>query len=183
MNVVEPRHGGGTYVTSLDPRLLARPINFLLQIEPSTFLDLFEVRQVLEVAAARLAAPKITDEMVDSLEQLAHAAAAAVRQPARYSELDSELAHQGDRGDWQPHLPEPLRKHLRPAARKPAPDGAGTSCPQPGPRRPHGHRCRAARRDPDAAAQAMQDHLENLRQVLEDMFGEEERAPGQKERS
>ena len=35
MNVVEPRHGGGTYVTSLDPRLLARPINFLLQIEPS----------------------------------------------------------------------------------------------------------------------------------------------------
>ena len=50
MNVVEPRHGGGTYVTSLDPRLLARPINFLLQVEPRTFLHLFEVRQVLEVS-------------------------------------------------------------------------------------------------------------------------------------
>ena len=35
MNVVEPRHGGGTYVTSLDPTLLAQPINFLLQVEPA----------------------------------------------------------------------------------------------------------------------------------------------------
>jgi GntR family transcriptional repressor for pyruvate dehydrogenase complex len=91
MNVVEPRHGGGTYVTSLDPWLLARPINFLLQIEPSSFLDLFEVRQVLEVAAARLAATRITDEMVSALGELADAAAAALRQPARYSELDFEL--------------------------------------------------------------------------------------------
>ena len=33
LNVVEPRHGGGTYVTSLDPRQLAQPINFLLQLD------------------------------------------------------------------------------------------------------------------------------------------------------
>ena len=51
MNLVEKRHGGGTFVTSLDPRLLAEPINFLLQVDPMAFEHLFEVRLVLEVAA------------------------------------------------------------------------------------------------------------------------------------
>jgi GntR family transcriptional regulator, transcriptional repressor for pyruvate dehydrogenase complex len=88
MNVVEPRHGGGTYVTSLDPTLLAQPINFLLQVEPHTFLHLFEVRQVLEVSAARLAAPKITEDGLAELQSLVDQAAAAMRQPNRYSELD-----------------------------------------------------------------------------------------------
>ena len=78
MNVVEPRHGGGTYVTSLDPSLLAQPINFLLQVAPRTFLHLFEVRQVLEVSAARLAAPKMTDEVVEELQKLADQAAGAL---------------------------------------------------------------------------------------------------------
>ena len=62
LNVVEPRHGGGTYVTSLDPRQLAQPINFLLQVDRMAFRHLLEVRQVLEVGAARLAAPRITDD-------------------------------------------------------------------------------------------------------------------------
>ena len=79
MNVVEPRHGGGTYVTSLEPRLLARPINFLLQVEPRTFLYLFEVRQVLEVAAARLAAPLMTDEVGAELQALVDEAGSAAR--------------------------------------------------------------------------------------------------------
>jgi DNA-binding FadR family transcriptional regulator len=83
MNVVEPRHGGGTYVTSLEPRLLARPINFLLQVEPKTFLHLFEVRQVLEVGAARLAAPRMTDELVGELENLVEEAGGALQQPER----------------------------------------------------------------------------------------------------
>ena len=91
MNVVEPRHGGGTYVTSLEPRLLARPINFLLQVEPRTFLYLFEVRQVLEVAAARLAAPLMTDEVGAELQALVDEAGSALAQPGRYSELDFEL--------------------------------------------------------------------------------------------
>ena len=78
MNVVEPRHGGGTYVTSLDPTLLAQPINFLLQVEPRTFLHLFEVGQVLEVSAARLAAPKMTDEVAEKLQMLADQATGAL---------------------------------------------------------------------------------------------------------
>jgi GntR family transcriptional repressor for pyruvate dehydrogenase complex len=174
MNVVEPRHGGGTYVTSLDPRLLARPINFLLQIEPRTFLHLFEVRQVLEVAAARLAAPKMTDELVAELEELAQAAAGALRRPSRYSELDFELHTKIVESTGNPIylslyesiadlLLESRRRTVRiPAVRHQA----------------HQHHLAIVaalrRRDPDGAGQAMQDHLEGMRKVLDEMLTGEE---------
>lgn len=91
MNVLEPRHGGGTYVTSLDPRLLAQPVSFLLQVDPTAFLHLLEVRQVLEVGAARLAAPRISDEALASLQELADEAAAALPDAERYLQLDYEI--------------------------------------------------------------------------------------------
>jgi GntR family transcriptional regulator, transcriptional repressor for pyruvate dehydrogenase complex len=174
MNVVEPRHGGGTYVTSLDPRLLARPINFLLQIEPRTFLHLFEVRQVLEVAAARLAAPKMTDELVAELQELSDAAAAALRSPARYSELDFELHTKIIEATGNPIylslyesiadlLLESRRRTVRtPGVRHQAHDD---------------HRAIVAAlrdRDPEGAARAMQKHLEGMRKVLDDMLAREE---------
>jgi GntR family transcriptional repressor for pyruvate dehydrogenase complex len=183
MNVLEPRHGGGTYVTSLDPRLLARPINFLLQIEPSSFLDLFEVRQVLEVAAARLAAPKMTDEMVSSLEELADAAAAALRQPARYSELDFELHTKVIEATGNPiylslyeSISDLMLEIRRRTARVPAVRNQDHE--------DHVVIVAALRaRDADVAGQAMHDHLERMRRVLDGMFGEDERAPRQKEHS
>jgi GntR family transcriptional regulator, transcriptional repressor for pyruvate dehydrogenase complex len=91
MNVVEPRHGGGTYVTSLDPRLLAQPVSFLLQVDPTAFRHLHEVRQVLEVGAARLAAPRISADVLAHLGELADAATQALPDPARYLELDYQI--------------------------------------------------------------------------------------------
>jgi len=180
MNVVEPRHGGGTYVTSLDPRLLSRPINFLLQIEPRTFLDLFEVRQVLEVAAARLAAARMTDELIGSLEELAASAAKVLRQPARYSELDFALHTKVIEATGNPIylslyesisdlLIESRRRTGRaPAARQQAHED-------------HLVIVAALRaRDPDGAAEAMHDHLGRMRKVLVDMLTEDEHAAGQK---
>jgi GntR family transcriptional repressor for pyruvate dehydrogenase complex len=183
MNVVEPRHGGGTYVTSLDPRLLARPINFLLQIEPSTYLDLFEVRQVLEVAAARLAAAKITEEMVSSLEELAHAAAAALRQPARYSEIDFELHAKVVEATGNPiylslyeSVSDLLLESRRRTARVPSVRAQDND--------DHLAIVAALRaHDSDGAARAMQHHLERMRLVLDGMFGEDDRAPREKEHS
>jgi GntR family transcriptional repressor for pyruvate dehydrogenase complex len=183
MNVVEPRHGGGTYVTSLDPRLLARPINFLLQIEPSSFLDLFEVRQVLEVAAARLAAAKITEEMLSLLDELVGAAAAALRQPARYSEVDFELHAKVVEAAGNPiylslyeSVSDLLVEIRRRTARAPAVRNQDHE--------DHLAIVAALRvRDADGAAQAMHNHLERMRSVLDGMFGEEERAPRPKEHS
>lgn len=70
MNVVEPRHGGGTYVTSLSPRLLAQPVNFLLRVDPQGYGHLFEVHSVLGVSAARLAAQRVSGPELSELYQL-----------------------------------------------------------------------------------------------------------------
>ncbi len=175
MNVIEPRHGGGTYVTSLDPTLLAQPINFLLQVEPHTSLYLFEVRQVLEVSAARLAAPRITDEVVDELQKLADQTAGALRQPNRYSELDFELHTKIVEAVDNPiylslyqSISDLLLESRRRTARIPAV-------------RRQAHEDHLAivgalrRRDPEAAARAMHDHLEGMRQVLDDLLNQEAR--------
>jgi GntR family transcriptional regulator, transcriptional repressor for pyruvate dehydrogenase complex len=175
MNVVEPRHGGGTYVTSLDPRLLVRPISFLLRIEPRTFLHLFEVRQVLEVAAARLAAPKMTDQLVDELQELVDEAAGALRRPARYSELDFDLHRKIVESTGNPiylSLYESIADLLL--------ESRGRTARTPAVRlRAHDdHLAIVAAlrgRDPDGAARAMHDHLEGVGQALDDMLAKEER--------
>jgi GntR family transcriptional repressor for pyruvate dehydrogenase complex len=174
MNVVEPQHGGGTFVTSLDPRLLARPINFLLQIEPRTFLDLFEVRQVMEVGAARMAAARMTDNIIAELEQIAAAAAAALRRPVRYSELDFDLHTKIVEATGNPiymslygSISELSLESRKRTARLPSVR-----------QRAHSDHVRIVdalrARDPEAAGAAMHDHLEGMRQVLSDMLAREE---------
>ncbi len=175
MNVVEPRHGGGTYVTSLDPTLLARPINFLLQVEPRTFLHLFEVRQVLEVSAAQLAAPKMTDDVVAELETLADEAAGALRQPNRYSELDFRLHTKIVEAVGNPiyiSLYESISDLLLESRRRTARVAAVR-------RRAHLDHVAIVsalrERDAGAAGRAMQDHLEGMRRVLEEMLSADDR--------
>jgi GntR family transcriptional repressor for pyruvate dehydrogenase complex len=175
MNVVEPRHGGGTYVTSLDPTLLARPINFLLQVEPRTFLHLFEVRQVLEVSGARLAAPKMTDEVVTELERLVDEAASVLRQPTQYSEVDFELHTKIIEATGNPiylSLYQSISDLLLESRRRTAEVAAVR-------RQAHqDHLVIVAalrKRDAEAAAQAMQDHLEGMRRVLAEMLTQGQR--------
>ena len=170
MNVVEPRHGGGTYVTSLDPTLLAQPINFLLQVEPHTFLHLFEVRQVLEVSAARLAAPKMTEDGLAELQSLVDQAAAAMRQPNRYSELDFQLHTKIVEAMENPiylSLYQSISDLLLESRRR----TAAIATVRRQAHQDHLAIVGALRaRDPEAAAQAMQVHLETVRRVLDDML-------------
>lgn len=91
MNIVEVRHGEGTFVSSLDPGLLMEPINFLLQINDEMLIHLFEVRNILEVGAARLAAQRITDEELLKLEELVAAANLVIDQPAEYLRIDFDI--------------------------------------------------------------------------------------------
>jgi GntR family transcriptional regulator, transcriptional repressor for pyruvate dehydrogenase complex len=173
MNVVEPRHGGGTYVTSLDPRLLARPINFLLQVEPRTFLHLFEVRQVLEVSAARLAAPKVTDEVASELQALANEAAKALKRPLRYCELDYDLHTRIIEA-----TENPIYLSLYESISELSWEGRLRTARLPAVRR-QAHKDHLAivaalrQRDPEAAGVAMEDHLEGMRLVLDDLLARE----------
>ena len=70
LNILESRHGEGTFVTSLDPELLAEPIDFVLEVNDTAIYSLFEARQVLEGGVSALAAERATDLELVQLEDL-----------------------------------------------------------------------------------------------------------------
>lgn len=68
IRVLDVRRGDGTFVTSLEPRLLLEAMSFVVDLhEDHTILDLFEVRRILEPAAAAMATLKATPEDLDQL--------------------------------------------------------------------------------------------------------------------
>jgi GntR family transcriptional regulator, transcriptional repressor for pyruvate dehydrogenase complex len=69
MNVVDIRHGDGTYITSLETELLIERMDFVFSLDDSTYLQLIQARKVIEVGTASLAAQHITDEQITALEQ------------------------------------------------------------------------------------------------------------------
>jgi GntR family transcriptional repressor for pyruvate dehydrogenase complex len=71
MRVLDVRQGDGTYVTSLEPRLLLEALSFVVDLHSDdSVLELFAVRRILEVAAAGLAAGRIDADGVARLREL-----------------------------------------------------------------------------------------------------------------
>jgi DNA-binding FadR family transcriptional regulator len=65
MGVLETRRGAGTFVTSLDSRLLLAPMGFMIDLQtPEHRHHLHAVRRVLEAEAAGRAALTITNEQL-----------------------------------------------------------------------------------------------------------------------
>ena len=62
INVLETRQGDGTYVTSLEPRLLFEAVASITHLfRDQQMLEVWEVRRLLEPAATALAAARMTD--------------------------------------------------------------------------------------------------------------------------
>jgi GntR family transcriptional repressor for pyruvate dehydrogenase complex len=71
IRVLDVRRGDGTYVTSLTPSLLLDAMSFVVDIhQDASVLELFEVRRILEPAAAALATPRVTAADVQHLRGL-----------------------------------------------------------------------------------------------------------------
>lgn len=71
VRVLDVRRGDGTYVTSLSPSLLLESLSFVLDVhQDDSMLELFEVRRILEPAAAAMATPRITPADVAHLRDL-----------------------------------------------------------------------------------------------------------------
>jgi GntR family transcriptional repressor for pyruvate dehydrogenase complex len=63
IRVLDVRRGDGTYVTSLEPRLLLEAISFVVDMHnDESLLEVFAVRRILETHATRVAAQWATDE-------------------------------------------------------------------------------------------------------------------------
>lgn len=70
MRVLQVRHGGGIFVTSLDAPLLLEASGFAMQLmRDHEVVDLLELRAVLEGAAAAWASARITDDQLRTLLQ------------------------------------------------------------------------------------------------------------------
>lgn len=68
MNVINIRQGHGTYVSSLDPHSLVEHLEFVVSLEDATILHLFEVRKMIEVYCAELAAKRIKPDEISQLK-------------------------------------------------------------------------------------------------------------------
>src|ERR1700749_2539841 len=68
IHVLDVRQGDGTYVTSLEPRLLLDAMTFVVKFPRNdTVLDFLEVRRILEPAATAMAAIVMSDDQIDGL--------------------------------------------------------------------------------------------------------------------
>ena len=91
MNVLEVRQGAGTYVTSLEPELLVEHLDFVLSLDDSSLLELFEARKIVEIGIAGLAAQRITDEELAELEAGLARSQETLHHPVDFLQADEEL--------------------------------------------------------------------------------------------
>jgi GntR family transcriptional repressor for pyruvate dehydrogenase complex len=73
VRVLDVRRGDGTYVTSLEPRLLLEGLGLAVDLlQDESVLSVVEVRRLLEPAATGLAADRITDDGLAAIERRLH---------------------------------------------------------------------------------------------------------------
>lgn len=71
IHVLDVRQGDGTYVTSLEPRLLLDAMTFVVEFHrDDTVLEFLEVRRILEPAATAMAAIAMNDDQIDGLRSV-----------------------------------------------------------------------------------------------------------------
>ena len=71
IRVLDVRRGDGTFVTSLEPRLLLEAIGFVVDLhQDGTVLELLEVRRILEPAAAAMATRRVGADGIARLNAL-----------------------------------------------------------------------------------------------------------------
>jgi GntR family transcriptional regulator, transcriptional repressor for pyruvate dehydrogenase complex len=91
VGVVEMRHGDGTYLTSLEPEALLRPVALVLSLSDGGLAELFEARKLVEPGLAALAATRIDDAAAAELCARADASAIALDDAEAFMWADIEL--------------------------------------------------------------------------------------------
>src|SRR4051794_27841878 len=91
LGVTEMRHGDGTYLTSLEPEALMRPVGLVLSLSDSGLEELFEARKLVEPGLAALAAERIGDEAAAELTRCSEASAEAIDDAEAFMFNDIEL--------------------------------------------------------------------------------------------
>lgn len=165
VNVLESRHGAGTFVTALDTATLTEPLRFVLSLSPAVVAELFEARLLIEPELAALAAQRATEEQRSSLAECVRRTHDSVADPQAMLELDVEL-HRLIAAAARNELLVRMLETLHGLAR----DSRSVTVSVPGvaaaTAREHEEIARAViDGDPDAARQAMHRHLRRIAEV------------------
>jgi GntR family transcriptional repressor for pyruvate dehydrogenase complex len=91
MNIIEVRQGDGTYVSSLEPEKLVEHLDFVFDLDDSTFLELIQARKIVESGIAALAAQRITPQEISLLEELQERSKKTVDDMASFLDVDLQL--------------------------------------------------------------------------------------------
>ena len=166
LGVLKIRQGGGVFVSQLDPESLLAPLHFFVSLNEQNLEDLFEARLVIETENARIAARKISPEGIERLKECVDSQSQTASDPEKFIEADNEfhkiinesvdnafldrfatslhILAKASR-EITGHIPGAIEQSSRDHARIAAAIEAG---------------------DEDAAAQAMETHLNNGRDAL-----------------
>lgn len=163
MGILESQQGSGTYVAKLSAELLTHPLSLILATNGAALQDLFEVRLMLEVGAARWAAIRIGDPDLHRLRELSTEARYQISNVEAFVDLDitfHRVIHVASGNAVLVAVMESisiLSKESRMHTARSSDVREGT-CEQH-----HNIYHALEAHDPDAAAEAMRAHLQHVR--------------------
>ncbi|MEV6927585.1 FadR/GntR family transcriptional regulator [Dactylosporangium sp. NPDC051485] len=171
MNIVETRHGEGSFVASLKAQDLIEPLDFVLRVDDDAIHHLFEVRSFIEAGSARLAAEHASDEDVRELQQLVGEYSDRIDDLDHCVRLDMAFHRRIAAASGNPLLGNLLDSLVGLSAQSRRRTGSDLTTRQ---RAAHDHTLiltAIAERDPDKAQDAMLRHLDHVSEVLKRVEG------------
>ena len=162
LGVVESHHGGSAYVTNLDARTLLAPLDFFLSLTTSNLADAFDSRRVIEMEMVRRTAEVADRRDKRELKEMIDAHASVLDDPIGFRILDSRFHEKlyTTAGNAVLHRIADGLYNLGLDLRRQA-----TAEPGAIERSTQDHRRiydAIVAADPDAAAEAMRRHLDNI---------------------
>jgi len=118
--LVEVRHGSGVYVAEPSIDSVTDSLALHLRVSESSLMALLEVREILEVEIAGLAAERATEEDCDELERTLVHEGQSLHSPDQYVEADlrfHEVLTRATHNEVLPILVNPLAELLRESRR------------------------------------------------------------------
>jgi len=88
LGVVRSRQGGGAFISELDGDALLGPIRFFLELEDLNVRDLYDARALIEGDVARRAAKNMPDADLEALENMLDGHAATISDPQAFRVAD-----------------------------------------------------------------------------------------------
>jgi GntR family transcriptional regulator, transcriptional repressor for pyruvate dehydrogenase complex len=94
LGLIKARPGYGTYIQSTLGRVVSRHFQWMLLLQEIKYLELYELRQILEPAVAALAARRASKDDIDKMEAAIDEMRKSFDLPERY--MEAEMAfHEG----------------------------------------------------------------------------------------